>query len=175
MKHMTQVLLRLLANAVQGQNTPNTVFPLNTGRWSCMVWWSRRNRSAQWRLHTVSRKKRSVASFVLIRTSMFSKKRNCTTCRDGYAHRVFLLCSRRKPLHSQHHGYQRHYLLSSTKRHLNCCPLCKQGGWDGRTPGAALWRHRTQPQCHMMSITGEDGSHLDTRWIAHGEQVEKPS
>ncbi len=31
-KHMTSALLRLLANGDQGQNTPNTVFPLNTGR-----------------------------------------------------------------------------------------------------------------------------------------------
>jgi len=37
MKHMTSILLRLLANAAQGQNTRNTVFPLNTGRWSCIV------------------------------------------------------------------------------------------------------------------------------------------
>jgi len=31
-KHMMSALLRLLANGDQGQNTPNTVFPLNTGR-----------------------------------------------------------------------------------------------------------------------------------------------
>ena len=95
MKHMTLVLLRLLANDVQGQNTRNMVFPLNTDRWSCILWWSRRNRSAQWRQHTVSRKKRSVASFVLVRKCIYSKKRNGPICHDGYARRVFLLCSRR--------------------------------------------------------------------------------
>jgi hypothetical protein len=31
-KHMTAVLLLFLANDAQGQNTPNLVFPLNTGQ-----------------------------------------------------------------------------------------------------------------------------------------------
>jgi hypothetical protein len=43
-KHMTPALLRWLANADQGQNSRNMVYPLNTGRPWYSVWLSRRNR-----------------------------------------------------------------------------------------------------------------------------------
>src|SRR5258708_4153863 len=108
------------------------VFPLQSGRQCCIVFWSRRNRSEQWQQHTVSLMKRSVASFVLLLKSMYSKKRNCPICRDGYSRRDFLLCSRTDPLHSQHYGYQRHHLFSSTKGHPNCCPplQARRLGWQ---------------------------------------------
>jgi hypothetical protein len=51
----------------------------------------------------------------------------------------------------------------------------KQGGRGGRTLGVAWWRHETQPGCHRVSRAGEDGTHLDTRRIARGEQAEQPS
>jgi hypothetical protein len=161
---MTPALLRLLASGGQGQNTRTTVFPLNTGRWSFIVWC--RTTSHFVRLHRsmVSRMKRSVASFVLLLKSMYGKKRNCTICRDEYSHRVFLLCSRTDPLHSQHHGYQRQHIFAfyEGSSQLLSTPY-KQGGWGGSTPGVALWRHGTRPRCHTVSIAGEDGSHLDTR------------
>jgi hypothetical protein len=53
--------------------------------------------------------------------------------------------------------------------------LYKQSGWDGSTPGVALWRHSTRPRCHTVSIVGDDRTHLDTRRIVLGEQAEKPS
>jgi len=143
------------------------VFPLPTGRQWCTVLWRRKSRSAQLQQSMVSLMKRSVASFVLLRKSIHSKKRNCTICHDGCSHRVFLLCSRTDPLHNQHHGYQRHYLFSSTKGHPNYCPPL-QGGWSGRTPGVALWRHGTRPRCHTVSIAGEDRTHLDKRRITWG-------
>jgi len=49
----------------------------------------------------------------------------------------------------------------------------KQGGWGGRTPGVAWWKHRIRPGCHIVSIAGEGGTRLDTRRIARGGQAEK--
>jgi hypothetical protein len=40
---MKLAILRLLANSDQGRNTRTTVFPLNTGRWSFIVWWKTTN------------------------------------------------------------------------------------------------------------------------------------
>ena len=170
MTHMTPTLLRLLANGDQDQNTRTTVFPLNTGRWSFSVLWSRRNHSERWQLRTVFLMKRSVALCVLLRKCMYSKKRNGPICRDGYAHRGFLLCSRTDPLHSQHHGYQRHQLVSSTKAITTALRPYKQGDRGGSAPGVAWWRHGSRPRCHSVSRAGEDGTHLDTRWIAPGNR-----
>jgi hypothetical protein len=60
----------------QGRTTRNTVFPLNTGPQSCIGWWIKKNRCAQWRQAMASRRKRSVASFFMLRSSLDSKKRN---------------------------------------------------------------------------------------------------
>jgi hypothetical protein len=48
----------------------------------------------------------------------------------------------------------------------------KQGSWGGSSPGVAWWRHGSRPGCHTVSIAGEDGTQLDTRWIARGEQAD---
>src|SRR6266699_3646583 len=60
----------------QGRTTRNTVFPLNTGLQSCIVWWIKKNRCAQWRQPIASRMKRSVASCFMLRSRMDSQKRN---------------------------------------------------------------------------------------------------
>jgi hypothetical protein len=77
-KHVTSALLRLLANGDQGQNTRTTAFPLNTGRWSFIVWWRTTNHFVQLHRSMVSRMKRSVASCFMSRSSVDSKKRNGT-------------------------------------------------------------------------------------------------
>ena len=105
MKLLREATLLLSSTDVQGRKTQTMVFPLNTGRWSFTVLWSRRNPFAQWQPRMVSRMKRSIASFVLLRKSIDSKRRNGPACRDGYARRVFLLYSRTDPLHSQYGGY----------------------------------------------------------------------
>jgi len=66
MKLFREATLLLSSTDDQGRNTRTTVFPLNTGRWSFTMLWRRKNRFAQWQLHTVSLMKRSVASFVLL-------------------------------------------------------------------------------------------------------------
>jgi hypothetical protein len=93
MKHRTPALLRWLANGDQGQNTRTTVFPLNTGRQWYIVWWSRRNRSAQLQPHMESRMKRSVASYFMSRSSVGSRKLNGTyTCSSpSKRHTLFLV------------------------------------------------------------------------------------
>jgi hypothetical protein len=104
MKHMTLALLQLLVNGDRGRHTWPTVFPLQSGRLYCIVFWSRRNRSERWQLLMVSPMKWSIASFVLRRKCIYSKKSNGPICRDGYARHVFLLCSRTDPLRTQHHS-----------------------------------------------------------------------
>jgi len=81
MKHMTSAPLWWWANGDQGQNTRNTAFPLNTGHWSFIVWWSRRNPCAPWQQRMVSRTKRSVVFFCIRISSVDSKKRNGTGTR----------------------------------------------------------------------------------------------
>jgi hypothetical protein len=83
MKLLRETTLLLSSTDDQGRNTQTTQFPLNTGRWSFTGWWSRRNRSAQWQPRMESRMKRSVASFVLLRTCIYSKKRNGPIWHDG--------------------------------------------------------------------------------------------
>ncbi len=107
MKYFREAPLLFSSTDDQGQNIRTTVFPLNSGRQSYIVWWSKRNRSAPWQPRMAFRMKRSVASCVLLRESMYSKKCNGPTCRDGYARRVVLRFSRTDPLHSKYHGTAR--------------------------------------------------------------------
>ena len=76
MKHMTSALLRWVANGDQGQHTPHTVFPLKTGRSSCIGWWKRTNRSVEWQPPMGSPMKRSAASCFMSRSRVGSKKRH---------------------------------------------------------------------------------------------------
>jgi len=133
MKRLREAILLLLSNtAGQGQGIRHTVYPLPTGQQWCIVWWRGKNRSIQWQQRMVSLMKRSVASFVLLRKSMYSKKRNYTIYHDGYSHRVFLLCSRTDTFHSQQDGYQRQRIFACMKDYPNCCPplQARRLGWQ---------------------------------------------
>src|SRR5438552_8694905 len=77
MTYVREALLLFSSSDDQGRNTRDTVFLLNTGRWWCSVWWSRRNRCAPEPPRMVSRTKRSVAFFVF-RSRVDSQKRNAT-------------------------------------------------------------------------------------------------
>jgi len=176
MKQLREALLLLWwSTGVQGHNTRPTVYPLQSGRPCCIVFWSRGNRCERWQQHTVSLMKRSVASFVLLRKSMYSKKRNYTIYHDGYAHRVFLLCSRTNTLHSQHYGYQRQRIFAFMKGHPNCCPplQARREGWQ------EPWRYIVETR-NPASLPYPEHS----RWRrvtpghktdARGEQAERPA
>ncbi len=61
--------------------------------------------------------------YMLLRNCIYDMKGTGSICRDEYEPCVFLLCSRRDFLLSQHHGHQRPFLLSSKKWvYSNCYP-----------------------------------------------------
>jgi hypothetical protein len=69
-KPMTPVLLRLLVNGDQGQDSRTTLFLLNTGQRSSIAWWRTTNHFVKWQMSMVSRMKRSVASYFVSRSSV---------------------------------------------------------------------------------------------------------
>ena len=174
MKHMTLALLQLLVNGDRGQHTQPTVFPLQSGRPYCIVFWSRRNRSERWLLLMVSPKKRSVASFVLRRKCIYSKKSSGPISRDGMS--VMFSCSVQERIpRVPNTTAQVPTSLFSYERssQLLCTPTNKAVGLSGPQP--CMWRHVIWPDCHTVSITGENGAHLNIWRIVHGKQMEKPS
>jgi hypothetical protein len=95
---------------------------------------------------------------------MFSKRRNDPICRNGYARRVFLLCSRTDPLHSRHHSYQRHLSFHLRRVIPTVLHPYKQGGWGGRP--LALHGRDIEP----ASVPYRE--HSRRRWVTPGHKTE---
>ena len=74
MNQLGNAILLFSSTDDQDQNTRTTVFPLNCGRQSYIVWWSRKSRYGTERLRMESRMKRSVASWFMSIISIDSKK-----------------------------------------------------------------------------------------------------
>src|SRR5215471_6460548 len=116
-----------------------------------------------------SRMKRSIASFVLLRKCVYSKKRNDPICHDRYSCHVILLRSRRDPLHSQCIAN-----TMTTRGTISCdlrkviptaIHLYKQGGWNSSTLSVVWWRDGSWPRYDRVHLVGRTVNDEQLSWV----------